>query len=356
MSTARSIRSLTLTGLLAAAAVAAAPAAPGVSFTMRTTTRSGEGPESAPSVNRVRVQGSAMRFDAEGAAKQGTEGNFSPGAYTLLDGSGRRVVVVMPERQQFMEIRFDDTTTQALMTAMTVTTAVTDVTVRGESMGAGGMVNGMPTRRYRLTSDYKYGMTGSDVAGKSGSAHVVEDYWVAKELEGVTDPIEQVGRALGGRGGLGASPFSSIGGTSLSELLAKRTAEQRRLFKGMPARTVTTTTTVEPDEEKSVTVSTTEIADVSRADLDPALFRVPDGYAKFDMKQMMNVGAQLQSALRGKAANARDGAPTTDSAGNIVGETVDAAKDGAKEGAKEAARAGARDAASRKIRGIFRKP
>ena len=358
MPASRFIRPLALAGALVAVAAAAAPLAPGLSFTMRTTSRSADGAEGTPSINQVRVQGETMRFDAAptSAPREG-DPVVPAGAYTIIDGPGRRVVVVMPERQQFMEVRFDDTTTQALMTAMAVsTTTITDVRVRGESLGGGEAVGGMPTKRYRLTTDYNY-LDGNGSTAGTSKMHVVEDYWVSDRLAGVMDPLEQMGRALGGRGGFGASPFATVGGTSLGSLLEKRAAEQRRLFKGMPARTVTTTTDVKAGGERTETRTSTEISNVVRADMDAALFRVPDGYSKFDMKSMMNVGAQLQNALRGKTASAREGAgAATDSAGNIVGETVGAAKEGAKEGAKEAARTGAKEAAGRKIRGIFKRP
>ena len=349
MPTIRTIRPLGSAALVAfvvTAALAATPAAPGVSFLMRTTSGAGGGAGS-PSVNRVRVQGESMRFDSEGSPA--ASGDATAGGYTLLDGAGRRVVVVMPERKQYMEIRFDDTTTQALMTAAAVSaTTVTDVKVRGESLGGGEAVNGMPTRRYRLTTDYTY-RDGSAPAAPTGTMRVVESYWVSDKLAGVADPLEQLGRTLGGRGGFGASPFATVSATSVGALLERRAAEQRRLFKGMPARTVTVTTDVKPGGERSEQTTTTEISDVVRGDLDAALFRVPDGYTKFDMKQLLNVSAQMKAALRGKA----------DAAGTAAADTtsmLDAAKDGAKEGAKEGLREGAREAAGRKVRGIFKRP
>ena len=348
MSAVRPLRSAALVVgvVVVTAAAAAAPAAPGVSFLMRTTS-GGAGASAAPSVNRVRVQGETMRFDAEGPAP--ASGDVTAGGYTLLDGPGRRAVVVMPERKQYMEIRFDDTTTQALMTAAAVSaTTVTDVQVRGESLGAGEAVSGMPTRRFRLTTDYTY-RDGGAPAAVAGKMRVVESYWVSDKLAGVADPLEQLGRTLGGRGGFGASPFAGVSATSVGALLEKRAAEQRRLFKGMPARTVTVTTDVKPGGERSEQTTTTEISDVVRGEMDPALFRVPDGYTKFDMKQMLNVSAQMKAALRGRA----------DAAGAAAADTtsmLDAAKDGAKEGAKEGLREGAREAAGRKMRGIFKRP
>ena len=351
MQAARLFRPLAVAGGLLAAVVAAAPLSPGLSFTMRSTTRGADGADGTPSVSRVRVQGETMRFDAAPSAAPREGDPVVPAdAYTILDGPGRRVLMVMPERRQFMEIRFDDTTTQALMTGMAASaTTITDVSVKGESMGAGGEVNAMPTKRYRLTTAYSYRDGGSGPSAGTGKMRVVEDYWVSDRLAGVIDPLEQVGRALGGRGGFGASPFAAVGGTSLGALLEKRAAEQRRLFRGMPARTVTTTTDVSAGGERTETRTTTEVADVVRGDLDAALFRVPEGYTRFDMRQLLNVSAQLKGALRGRANSAT--ADATDST-SMLG----AAKEGAAAGAKEGLRDGAREAAGRKIRGIFKRP
>lgn len=244
-----------------------------------------------------------------------------------------------------MEIRFDDTTTQALMTGMAASaTTITDVRVKGESMGSGGAVGGMPTRRYRLTTDYSYLDGGSGSSAGAGKARVVEDYWVSDRLSGVIDPLEQVGRALGGRGGFGASPFAAVGGTSLGALLEKRASEQRRLFQGMPARTVPTTTDVWPGGGHTETRTTTEIADVVRGDVDPALFRVPEGYTRFDMRQLLNVSAQLKGALRGRANSAA--ANATDSS-SMLGAAKEGAEAGAEEGLREGARGRARPRAAR---------
>jgi hypothetical protein len=65
----------------------------------------------------------------------------------------------MPESKQYMEIRLDDSTATALTVAMSATAVVTDVKVSGDALGSGGTVGGLATRKYRLTTDFKYTST-----------------------------------------------------------------------------------------------------------------------------------------------------------------------------------------------------
>jgi hypothetical protein len=321
----------------AAVALAAAAIAPGVSFTMRSA--SCEGVCTQPDmgqVSRVRVQGQVMRFESDPSAQRQGE-SFEQGAYTLADMPNRRIVVVMPESKRYMEMRLDDSTSTALTAAMSSTAMLTDVKVDGASLGSGGTVGGMETSKYRLTTHFKYTSTTGSDGGATGTMHVVEEYWVSDALKDVIDPVEQIGRTLGARGGVGASPFAALGGSSLGDMMEKRYAAQRKLFSGMPVKTVTTTTDVDASGTKKESMSFVEVGDVQKSDMDPALFAIPDGYTKFDMKQLMNVGAQMKNAFKGlgqrKSGEARG---ATGTAGTTDSTAANAPKPSAADQAKKA--------------------
>jgi hypothetical protein len=117
--------------------------------------------------------------------------------------------------------------------------------------------------------------------------------------------------------------------------MRKRGDAQRKLFTGLPLKSVTTSTMTDRDGSTQEETAVTEIVDLKRAELDAAAFQVPAGYAKLDMKAFMNVGNQLRNAFGG--AGRKSGAGTTDSAGGSIADDIaKAAKNAARSAADEA--------------------
>lgn len=296
-------RATLLTLSLAIAAPVAAPVAAqaqGVAFTIRSSTMA-DGAPTEPTMQRVRVRGDVMRFDGEASART-TKDGLGDGAYTLVDAANRRIQVVMPNAKQYMEIKFDDSTALAVKSAAAMTGAVSDLKVAGQSLGSGGVVNGLPTTRHRLTTDFAQLVADGE---RPRRMHVVEEYWVSPALRDVVDPLEQLGRTLGGRGGYATSPYAAVGGSSVNDLLSRRSAEQQRMFKGFPVKTVTTAEETAPDGSVEKTVTTTEVTDVQRGDFDAALFRVPEGYAPFDPRAFF-ANSMKEAAKEGVKESAKD--------------------------------------------------
>jgi hypothetical protein len=335
--------------VLALSFAGAAPlAAQGVGFTLRSASGDNVTSASGGSATRVRTRGAVMRFDAVADGKQSKD-DFGEGAYTLIDAAGRRIQIVMPGQKQYMEIKFDDSTATAIRTVGTVSTAVTDLKVSGQSLGSGGVVNGMPTTKHRMTTDFTELTAGGERPRK---LHIVEEYWVSDALRDVIDPLEQLGRALGGKASPVKSPYAALGGSSVNDLLSRRMAEQQKLFKGFPVKTVTTSEETQRDGSVQKTVTVTEVTDVQKGDFDVALFKVPEGYTAFDPKAMLgNMNAQFRDALRGagrdKADAAKGQADTTS--------LKDAAKEGAKDAVKDAGKDAAVDAVKNKLGGFLKK-
>ncbi len=157
---------------------------------------------------------------------------------------------------------------------------------------------------------------------------MVEEFWVTSQLKDIPDPMEAFTRAFGGKNGM-----PQMGGT-LSELMRKRGDAQRKLFTGLPLKSVSTSTMTERDGSTTEETSVTEIVDLKRVDLDASAFEIPAGYAKLDMKSFMNVGNQLRNALGG--AGRKSGASAGDSSGSMMDGLADAAKDAARSAADEA--------------------
>lgn len=352
-------RAFLAAGALLALGAAPTPYAPGLSFTIKSSTSS-DGTVTKPSGAGTRVQAlnGILRFDGE-------EGKSSGGkdAYTIVNPAAKTISIVMPDSRQYIEINWGDSTGQAMgaMAAMmAATTVVSDIQVSGSAAGSGGNVNGYNTNRYRINTSF------SEVPSSGGQRKVkmVEEFWVTNDLSDIPDPMEAFTRAFGGGSGM-----PQMGGT-MAELMRRRGEAQRKLFKGLPIKSVVKSTTTGPDGTKEET-STTEIVDLRKIDVDASAFRVPAGYAMMDMKSFMNVGNQMRNALRG-AGRSKSGtassSSSTDStsmvedlanaakeeAKGMAEDTKQDAKDGAKNSAKDAA-AAAKDKAKCKLGGMFGK-
>jgi hypothetical protein len=342
-------RLLFVAGAAVLLAANATPFAPGLSFTIRSSvTRDGvERP--AGDGTAIQVLNGVLRL--EGDRKDGEKPS-----YVIFDPRAKRLSMVMTESEQYMEFSFADSTSQALgamASLMAATTVVSDIQVSGSALGGGGVVNGYNTNHYRITTSFAEVAGGADGQRK---VKLVEDFWVTNELKDVPDPMEAMTRAFGGTNGM-----PQVGGT-MSDLMRKRGEAQRKLFSGLPLRSVVKSTSIERDGSTIEETTTTEIVDLKRVDLDPAVFRVPPGFTKMDLQSLTNLGAQLEKfGRRPGKSNTADGSVVDDlksaakkEANAVVEETKQETKDGAKDAAKGQVDA-AKDKAKCALGGLFGK-
>ncbi len=340
-------RALLAAGALATLGAAPTPYGSGISFRMKTST----GSAASASVTKVQFLDGILRFDSD-STKQGGKSS-----YVLVHPAKKMLFMVLPDNRQYIEINFGDTTGKALgamAQMMAATTVVSDVQVSGSALGSGGVVNGYPTNRYRITTSYSEVADGSQGQRKVRS---VEEFWVTSKLKDIPDPMEAFTRAFGGQGGM-----PSMGGT-VSDLMRKRGDAQRKLFKGLPIKAVSTTATTERDGTTKEDTSTTEILDLKQTALEASAFQVPAGYAKMDMQAFMNIGNQMRNALKGLGKPGAVAGQTGDStsvADDIAAaakaqaqQAVDSTKQGAKDAAKNAAKDAAKDKAKCALTGLF---
>ena len=340
-------RFLLLTGAVALLGANAPSFAPGLSFTLRSTvTRDG--------VDHPNGDGTAMQVLNGVLRLEGEKKDGEKPSYVIFDPRAKRLSMVMPESEQYMEINFADSTTQALgamASMMAATTVVSDIQVSGAALGGGGVVNGYNTSHYRITTSFAEVAGGSEGQRK---VKLVEDFWVTNELKDVPDPMEAMTRAFGGANGM-----PQVGGT-MSDLMRRRGEAQRKLFTGLPLRSIVKSTSTERDGSVVEETTTTDIVDLKRVDLDPAAFRVPAGFTKFDMNSLTNLGAQFEKLGRktGKSSTS-DGSVVDDmknaakkEANAVVDETKQEAKTDAKDAAKGQVDA-AKDKAKCALGGLF---
>lgn len=323
-------RSLFVVSVVAALGAAPAPFAPGLAFTIRSSTVQDGVAKPTGAGTRVQLLDGVLRFDGE-------EGAQGKGGYVLVNPRAKSLSMVMPDAQQYIQIDFADSTTQALgamASLMAATTVVSDIQVSGAALGSGGVVNGYATNRYRITTSYAE-VKGGDQGQRK--VRMLEEFWVTTELKDVPDPMEAMTRAFGGAGGM-----PQLGGT-MSELMRKRGDAQRKLFAGLPLKSVVTSTLVDRDGSTKEETTITEIVDLKRLDVDPAAFRVPASYSRMDMASLANMGAGFRNMGRKRGT-------TASANGSIADDLVNAAKDEVKDAAEET-KQGTKDAAKDAAKG-----
>lgn len=314
---------------LAAAALAAPPLAgpaaaqDGVTFTYRVQS-SARGTREQPSpamLATVRVAGPNARVDV----REGGAPGVKDGAYVLLRGAERTVVIVSPKDKAAMVVGADGlgAGVGAATNNAVVKVSMRDAKFDYEDAGAGERILGLATRHVRLRWS---GATEVRVLGRTNSTSEanVGEAWIATSVPGVSaDALGAWSRAFGA-GLRRGNP----------DLARQMEDYDRRFGGGLTLRSVVVGTRT--DEKGKVTVDTTrmEITDLAKGRIDPALFDIPPGYEVADMRQ---VAAAMDSSRKASGLD-----------------TVDVGK-AMRDGAKDAGTGAAVEAVKGKLGGLLRK-
>jgi hypothetical protein len=240
----------------AGATIAARPPAPGMTYRVRMVVTPPDIPGMPPQSATIIVGhgasiGSQSRLDIDSVQGQMP---IAVGDYMLTLDSGR-MVMVNPSSKSYSE----GMPGLAMSADMLAQASLTNVSVVTEKLGAGETVQGFPTEKVRLTATYILG-----IAGMSMNTMTTSDMWVAQLPASVTTPFD------------GAMPKEMSEGPMKE--LAEKSMAARKSIKGTPLKTVTTSSITGP--MSVTTVTTVELLDVKTGDVDPALLKVPEGFAK----------------------------------------------------------------------------
>ena len=286
---------------------------------------------------RASVNAHGGRLDIEEAAKGGLG---EKGGYILYDPTS--MMIVSTKDKRVVRFGLDDlengmSQLAANVPGMKIT--LSDVNVGVEKLGAGESLLGMSTTRYRVTQDYKIAMKVAFM-NRSSTEHIVQEYWMADQKNGLANPFARMG------------PMR-MGGGGFDELMSKTSDAMKVMGKGIPLKTVTTATSTSNKGEKTETVSTMEVTELHTGDVDDAILKAPADYAVVDMgEQMKAMGAQMEQAKAAQNAQAAQ-------AGQAEGQAADSTpsmKAAAAEAAKEAAKQGAAEKVKKGLGGLLRRP
>ena len=282
----RALRSAALTTLLLAApAVVSAQA--GATFSYRIQS-SGATPEArgaagaGDALATVRMAGANVRVDFQA----GGLATARPGSYMLVRGAEQQFVLVNTRDRQAMVMSADGLGSGfgALTNNGLVKMTMRDPHFAFEDLGAGERVLGYPTRRVRVhnSSTMEVRVLGRTQRSIDSST---SELWIAQRPAGL-DAAALAGwaRAFGG------------GVRRTNPELELQTADyQRRYGDGLALRTVVVSRHADDRGRVRVDTVRSEVTELTRGRIDPAVFAVPADYQTLDTRQ---VAAAVDSARR----------------------------------------------------------
>ncbi|MBV9879720.1 MAG: DUF4412 domain-containing protein [Gemmatirosa sp.] len=232
----------------------------------------------------VRAAGPNMRIDW----REGAPGvpMMKPGAYMLLRGADRSLLIVNPEDKAAIKIDAQSFGSGAgtMTNNAFVKVSQKEAKFDFEELGAGDRILGYPTRHVRVSSS---GTTDVRVMGKttSSTTQSTGEAWIATGIKGVdAEALRQWSQSFG-RG---------LRQTN-ADLVPRLADYDRKYGDGLALRTVMVSTSSDDKGRARTDTIRMEVTDLTASKLDPSLFEVPAGYQVADTRQM---GAALDSARK----------------------------------------------------------
>jgi hypothetical protein len=160
-----------------------------------------------------------------------------------------------------------------------------------------------------------------------------------------------------------ANPFARmgsmrmVGGGAFADLMSKTAEATNRMGRGIPLKTLTTSTSTNDKGEKTQTVSTMEVTELKSGNVDDAMLVAPADYKVTDMgEQTKAMAAQLEQAKAANAQAAQAGQAQAGEAAEVKPDSGPSAKGVAKEAAAEAAKEAAKQGLRKGFGGLLKRP
>jgi len=276
--------------LLLSAAKPVTPRATGVTFKYRISSAS-DGRKST--LANVSMQDGNIRMDyVEGTTPMGTKNG-----YVLVLGEAGKFIVVNPKDKQAIVMTADafGSGLGALMNNPMLKMTVSNTSFRFKDMGAGEALLGYKTRKvrtyYTSTMDVKVTIMPDQKIVSSDSS----DQWVATGIDlGSPKSMDAWARS-----------FASGAKSTNADVAAEMTKYTNEYGRGsMALKSVTWSSQTDQKGKVTTDVTTMEVTELKKGDLDAALFEVPKGYEVVDMSKLMaELGEMMDSANADAAKN-----------------------------------------------------
>jgi len=194
------------------------------------------------------------------------------GDYMLFDSTG--ITIVRPSKKEFVAMPLDvGNKAMEQMQAMGMSIALSDVSVKFDSLPGTDTIAGYATRHYKQTLTYTLAIEAMGTAQQM-KAQAATEYWVAAVPGLVASPLQQTSQLSGGNQAVSTSAPSG----PFKDLAAKLDSVSH-LLHGSALR-VRTTTTSDTGAGTMGLDMTSEMSNLKRGSVADALFAVPAGYTK----------------------------------------------------------------------------
>jgi hypothetical protein len=269
------------------------------------------------------------------ATTGGSEVFGGKGAYFIVKGGGQEMLMVDPNQKQYM--KWDIASMMAGMSKVVnaaggfMKMQMSDVHIDAQDMGAGGNIEGYPTRHVRMTQNYTMNVS---VLGRSKKTQnqSTTDYYFAPSLR-IANPFVSNSQQM--------SMMSQLDVFNNSDYMNQLKAANAKIPKtGVPLKTVTTVVATDDKGKADTTVTTMEMVNFHGSNIPASAFTIPSDYKMMEMPSTNAANGNSSAKGSGPALNADSIAA--------------AAKNGAADGAKQEVKNAAKDATVKKLRGIFK--
>ena len=213
-------------------------------------------------------------------------GMMGQGTYMITSASKGTVTSVDPAKHQYTVIDIGElgktaNDMQAALGGM-AKIEIANAKVDVQDLGAGELLDGYATYKYRITQSYTMNMI---VMGRTMSTPTqsVTDVWVAPQLDGLMDPSAR-------------PPVATTTGP-MAELTKQLSVAYAKMRKGLMLKRVSTMESGEGARKHTTTITTT-ITNVKKSPISRSVFEVPADYAKVEL--MDAVAAQAAVGKHGK--------------------------------------------------------
>jgi hypothetical protein len=205
-------------------------------------------------------------------AKVSPIGGGGPMSMIVTD-SGRTINYLDAKQNEYLRVRPAEMLAQAQKTGE-MKLDFSDAQVTVDSLGAGQVILGHPTQRYRINTAMTISMTafGQSQSVKLSSA---TEYLFASDIKGVLNPFSS----------LSGNDQMNMFGASNKEFAAKMSAAQAKLPKRTPLRASSTATVVSQGQTR-VTNTQAEVTSVQWVNADPKVFEIPANYKAGQLPSM----------------------------------------------------------------------
>jgi hypothetical protein len=223
----------------------------------------------------------------------GAEGMFQKGDYLLFDSSD--VVIVHASAKDFMPVARDASSgAMQQLEALGAKLTLSDEKVTLDSLGRGDTVDGVLTRRYRMTVAFNMALDAG-VTQQRLATESVTDYWIASIPDMPPNPLLRVN---GLAGGMGAAPmFGSIA--------ARVDSVAARMGTAVALRTHGTTRMLLGPGATLETEQTSEVTDLRRTQVEPSLLVIAPEFKLTPAPGVQMTAAATDAARKWRSMPAR---------------------------------------------------